>query len=309
MRPATGSLVLALLGASAGVTACSDANTAAGPPPIESRDAGEGFDASTTSGDAASATSSSDGGGAAKLDYGYRENTALVFLEYEIGRTDSIFGVEFVKSHTADAFMRSSRGDCIDISSLSPDGGKTTDTTVYALPGTVTVSGSGDTPYKQSFTPSASNVFEPGLNPNGHYFLGGEDVVFSSSGAEVPSFENHLQFPLVLRLTEPSASTGTVRIPRDRDLSLSWTRGAPSVDLYFDAFAGTHGVACRFDSTTGHATIPRDLLAAFPSKTQARLFTLAYARAKIGAFDTEFDISTTVFFPLPDQHAVSAEFE
>lgn len=107
--------------------------------------------------------------------------------------------------------------------------------------------------------------------------------------------------------------TGDILVPRDRDLDLAWQRGADGIDLYFDAFGTDTGgktfteTTCRFDSAKGNATLPREVLAEFGAASSVGIYTANHRLERIGAFETELMVATTVFFP--DNRVVALKFE
>lgn len=261
--------------------------------------------------DDAGAETGSSGSTLTKFDYGYAATTGVLSFGYLIGENLTSVSASFVKSRSAGPERRLG-GECVVRTGLPADLTRAD----RALPGAVTMSG-GDPPYTKTFTPTATS-FTEGEYAKVQHFAGGEDVHFSSTGAEVPSFDLHLALPLVLRLTQPSISAGApVLLPHDRDVEMTWERGADGIDLFFEAVESSGSgpeyqqtlANCRFDSSSGHATLPKEVLTAFSAGSSARLFTLAFRRTRIGIFETEVRVLTSVYFPPPSDRAVELEFE
>ena len=137
---------------------------------------------------------------------------------------------------------------------------------------------------------------------------------FESTGAEVPAFDLHFAMPLVLRLTVPREPAGAdMVVSRSQDLQLVWDRGAPDIDFYFEALKVGAGMGvlatCRFDSAMGSAVVSKEVMADFDSASFVRVYTAHHMRTRIGIFDTEVIILTSVHYPPPDSRVVSLKFE
>lgn len=291
--------------------ACSDS-------PRSATDAGAS-DAGTTVGSAdAGSETSAPPSSAGKFDYGYRPSTGILTLIFTLNGDFAFTEAEFVKTRKDDPSVRREEGGCLEVTGSATPNGQLVDGDVErGLPGAVTVSG-GEPPYTKTFTPTATDPLSfrvRDLDP-GIHFLGGEDVRFSSTGADLPAFDVHQSMPLVLRLVEADPKPGPpIRISRTQDFDLAWTRGTSGVDLYFLATdydsenpTRAHYLTCRFDSLAGKATIPKNLLA-FNSKSFVRIFSASYRTVTIGGFETEVRTMTSVYHAAPNNRGVLLEFE
>jgi len=134
--------------------------------------------------------------------------------------------------------------------------------------------------------------------PNDTRFQGGEPVTIAARGGALPGFTEVLAFPKLIVLEAPLESLDPadasqpfavprIVAPRDRDLSLSWSSGPPSVALFVQG--QIHGAAgnlddrfvqCELPAEAGRGEIPRALLEQVPAGTELRLYTVARRRLR-----------------------------
>lgn len=142
-----------------------------------------------------------------------------------------------------------------------------------------------------------TGVFEP---YDGAPLLGGEAIELEASGADVPAFSVAATYPALLTLATPSpAAPGPITVRRDRDLEMSWSRGAPGVSLEISILAGSVGdnrrTTCRLPSESGRGSIPASVLSPFPAGTDLDVLTWATRKQKVGDFDVELVVAGEVF--------------
>jgi hypothetical protein len=164
-----------------------------------------------------------------------------------------------------------------------------------------------DPTYQTTLTP-VNGIYTP--DTSGHYFSGGEHCTASAPGDSAPGFDLAVDVPLVLLVSSPAldagATNGTVSVPRDTDLAITWTRGAPGVHAAFQADADTTSFICTVESTDGELTIPAAVLGSVPAGTAIIPFTASTAKQQSG--DWTFDLVAVIGMYTPDK-SQELEFE
>jgi hypothetical protein len=99
---------------------------------------------------------------------------------------------------------------------------------------------------------------------------GGETLVVTADGKDVPAFSTSLAAPSKLTLTAPalpSTPNGSLALTRGADLAATWSgTSSGQVVLYFDAAESTKAYAttCTFNAKDGKGTVPAGAFADYP---------------------------------------------
>ena len=99
---------------------------------------------------------------------------------------------------------------------------------------------------------------------------GGETLVVTADGKDVPAFSTSLIAPSKLTLTAPalpSTPNGSLAVTRSADLAATWAgTSSGQVVLYFDAAESTkaYSTTCTFSAKDGKATVPAGAFADYP---------------------------------------------
>ncbi|MBN2196718.1 MAG: hypothetical protein JW751_28170 [Polyangiaceae bacterium] len=127
---------------------------------------------------------------------------------------------------------------------------------------------------------------------------GGEEVVVSASGGEVPAFTTTVNYPLALLLTQPSPSSdeSVISVSRSADLVLTWDRGASGVSFVVQ---GAGAASFAAPSEDGTLTIAASRLAALPA--DAELLLLTSARQSVTAGEYDIAVATAGAVMTPDR--------
>ncbi|HEY2745810.1 MAG TPA: hypothetical protein VGL86_14340 [Polyangia bacterium] len=167
-----------------------------------------------------------------------------------------------------------------------------------ASAGVITIAG-GASPL--SFTPSPDDsTYSPSGSPM-NLWSGGETLVASAPGGEVPGFMVSLTAPAAVTITAPS---GAVTLPSGQDLVLSTTATAMvrvSYE-YIDATAmptTTLDVACTVAPQSGSVVMPAAALALAPSgkRITVAASTSALGTVDVGSWSIAFSASSNAAFP------------
>jgi hypothetical protein len=141
---------------------------------------------------------------------------------------------------------------------------------------------------------------------------GGEKGLFKASGGDVPAFEQALDMPLALLLTQPAyVKDGLQSIPRGSDLSLSWLRGTEGVSLFVqgtsdrpDGLPGSAHVGCSFPSEQASGVIPSNLLQVLAPGTELLVLTTSTGEVTAGDYKVTLLTAYGVYNEAKDQRVL-----
>ncbi len=164
--------------------------------------------------------------------------------------------------------------------------------------GIITVAGGAST---LSFTPSPDDSTYSASGSPMNFWLGGESLVASAPGGDVPGFSVSLTAPATATITAPS---GAVTLPSGQDLVLS-TASTAMMRVsyeYIDATAmpsTTLDVACTLAPANGTVTMPAAALALAPSgkRITVAASTSALGTVTVGGWTITFTATSNAAFP------------
>ncbi len=240
----------------------------------------------SASGGAATGGSATGGSATATGD----KTGLLTFVDFPTGLS---FGVSF-----RDGIGDAPTAECTTVTtehcSVSTCGERTTETQPEPIEpdaGTVTFT-SADIAGSAFAGPDPEDGNYAGVVDFEASFVGGEKGLFKASGGEIPAFEQGLDMPIALLLTQPAISLGGSQlIPRDSDLTLSWQRGTAGVTLLVQGYSdrpnglpGTTNVSCSFPSELGTGVIPSSALQLLEAGTTLSAYTARQAEVTAGDY-------------------------
>ncbi|WP_394834824.1 hypothetical protein LVJ94_50840 [Pendulispora rubella] len=125
-----------------------------------------------------------------------------------------------------------------------------------------------------------------GLTESGSIWSGGEDIFIKASGdpAGVPAFETTLKAPSMITVSVPGQTGGKdVRIPRSKDLDVTWTRegaafGTVKLVLGGSARGDMSNVACTYPVESGAGKVPASVLGSLAAGNGGLRFDLTEER-------------------------------
>ena len=130
-------------------------------------------------------------------------------------------------------------------------------------------------------------------------FKGLEHAVFKASGAQVPAFEQEVDMPLLLLVSEPQGAMLGTAVPRATDFNLKWTRGAPDVIVYLtassdrvDGKAGTSFLSCYIPSEPGAVAIPGAFLQRLKAGAMVNAYTVHEVTVQAGDYSVLLAIAS-----------------
>ena len=136
-------------------------------------------------------------------------------------------------------------------------------------------------------------------------FAGGESVVVSAAGADVPAFSKSITMPGKATITSPSKpAAGTfLAVSRSADFSVTWTGGGSgSLQIFVSGTSGR--VTCRFPAGSDSAAVPAAALAMLPAGNGSFAMA-AIADGEQDAGDYAVDVSAYFNAVWPDDSIVS----
>jgi hypothetical protein len=111
----------------------------------------------------------------------------------------------------------------------------------------------------------------------------------------VPAFSGTLIAPTHITLTEPNFAAGSVDVPRDQPLHLSWTGGSVGTITFYMGWLigdGPSDTYCEFPAAAGSATISQDLLGQLPAgSASVRISQSNRVTIHAGRFPIELSLS------------------
>lgn len=196
-------------------------------------------------------------------------------------------------------------GDCVAyVCGPTPppvDSGAPTDAGVRVTQaGVVTLSGAR-IPAGTKLSPGADGKYPPLSLAGLDAWSGGESLVVSAAGGEVPAFSGNVIAPAPsVTLSAPAVSpTVKVDVDRSKPLSVSWT-GAGAGTLTVSTTGtmtggGSASVTCRFDASKGAGQMPAKLLSKLPAGTGSFGASISVtSEAKAGTYSVTIVASSSV---------------
>lgn len=127
----------------------------------------------------------------------------------------------------------------------------------YVSAGTITLTGG----HSQVVGGTDGGVMGWWSDPSHAFFGGGETLVYSATGGDVPPFAGSLTAPTQVVLLAPwAADAGLMAAPRSQDLGVVWSGGASGqveVSIHSPTVGNSWSSArCRFPATAGSGLIP-----------------------------------------------------
>jgi hypothetical protein len=151
-------------------------------------------------------------------------------------------------------------------------------------------------------TPDETGFYAAGTDTLEEKFGGGEQALFVASGGEVPAFQQAVEIPLTLLLTQPAYPKDAPQVvPSGSDLTLNWLRGTEGVFLYVqsssqrpDGLPGSVNINCTFESTAGTGVIASSVLQALVPGAKLLMMTIRNTPITAG----EYDVSLYTGLPM-----------
>lgn len=279
----------------AGLIACGSASDA----PSEGAGGGGGFQlaGASSGGSGAAAGSSAGSGGVASTMGGSSGGTSSPVHRGQVALFNLFTGnrfsmtASFVESEVpgASTCTTLTKGSCSAFTcSDAPGGGSR----VNVAAGTITVS-SPDATGSVTMMPTADSTYSMSTSTFDSVFGGAAHLSFKAEGGAVPAFEDTLDLPLVLLVSQPAQPVPTAGIDVDRaqSLSLAWTRGGPGILFYLqggsmrpDGQPGRASLTCQFPTESGSGVIDSSLLSQVAPGTDLQLFTVATKNITAGEY-------------------------
>lgn len=181
--------------------------------------------------------------------------------------------------------------------------------TTYA--GTITITGAA-MPISLDKDPMYPNQYTE-LDVFQALFLGGENITFSATGADVPAFNTQLVAPPKVTLTTPAepAAGGSILMSQSQDFTIRWSGDNASSDVLevqvLDA-SSVERILCKFPAPAGSAVIPAQALATIPGPTGA-LQVASFVETTVTASDWHVDVDVNQGTVWPDDHSTAGEVQ
>lgn len=164
--------------------------------------------------------------------------------------------------------------------------------------------------------PMSDNTYAPSTGATALY-AGGETLVVTADGKDVPAFTTSLTAPSKVTLAAPVVASGALTVKRSSGVTATFSSAATgaaagSVVLYFSATSTTMAFAltCTFDASAGTGTIPAAAFADFPAGPGTFDFYVKQAsRVVVAPWDIHFTASKAVVDPAGIALAGDATFE
>jgi hypothetical protein len=164
--------------------------------------------------------------------------------------------------------------------------------------------------------PKSDNTYAPSTAPSSLY-SGGEMLVVTGDGKDVPAFSTSLTAPSKVTLAAPAVVSGALTVKRTNGVTATFSSAvsgaaAGSVVLYFSATSTTMAFAltCTFDASAGGGTIPAAAFADFPAGPGTFDFYVKQtSRVVVAPWDIRFTASKAVVDPAGIALAGDATFE
>jgi hypothetical protein len=164
--------------------------------------------------------------------------------------------------------------------------------------------------------PKSDNTYAPSASATSLY-NGGETLVASADGKDVPAFTTSLIAPSKVTLAAPVVTAGALTVKRSSGVAATFTSAgagaaAGSVVLYFSTTSTTMAFAltCTFDAAAGSGTIPAAAFADFPAGPGTFDFYVKQtSRVVVAPWDVRFTASKALLNPAGIALAGDATFE
>jgi hypothetical protein len=160
-------------------------------------------------------------------------------------------------------------------------------------------------------TPDGTGFYTTGTDTFEETFGGGEQALFAASGGEVPAFQQAVEIPLTLLLTQPAYQKDVPQVvPRGSDLNLTWLRGTEGVWFYVqsssqrpDGLPGSVTVNCTFESTAGTGVIASSVLQSLVPGAKLLMMTIRNTPITAGEYDVSLYTGLPTYNEAKDQIA------
>lgn len=164
--------------------------------------------------------------------------------------------------------------------------------------------------------PKGDNTYAPSVGASSLY-AGGETLVATADGKDVPAFTTSLTAPSKVTLAAPLVTSGALTVKRSNGVTATFSSAgtgatAGAVVLYFSATSTTMAFAltCTFDGAAGSGTIPAAAFADFPAGPGTFDFYVKQtSRVVVAPWDIRFTASKAVVDPAGIALAGDATFE
>jgi hypothetical protein len=169
--------------------------------------------------------------------------------------------------------------------------------------GTITISG---TESPLVFTPDTEKQYSEQVQ-KAPAFSGGEKLVVTSTGDDVPAFSTSLLAPELLTITTPVKPTSSLSVDRYQDFAVSWSGGSGAVLVRFiNAGNTTTGhvdyLECAFLAESGSGIVPSSELLLLRSCTDpaycfVEMSSLSDVRVTAGTWGVLVDVRHVAVWP------------
>lgn len=249
-RPMSGTIPLSLLLVALGVwTGCNPENPPSDGGTSTPQDAGAA-DASTM-----------DAGGPLDAGSEPRVRTGFITLRSNPEPTQTRVSATFLAGGPAFVCDEQVVGPCVFVA-CTP---RTPDPVPPLHSGTISVAGGR---FNVTLEPAADQFYDVDVTAQ-QLWLGGEQLLVSSTGGGVAAFSGVVTGPAQMTLVQPVLPSSAVwAVPRDQDLTLEWTGlGAEDVVLIVGTTATQDPteVECHFPGAVGMGTVPAAALQLLPA--------------------------------------------
>ncbi len=161
-------------------------------------------------------------------------------------------------------------------------------------------------------TADNANSYAPATGSTSLY-NGGETLVVTADGKDVPAFTTSLTAPSAITLAAPAVTAGSLTVKRSTGVNATFSgASAGSVVLYFSATSSTMAFAatCTFAAVAGTVSVPAAAFADFPSGDGTFDFYVKESRVvRPSGWEVHFTASKAVVDPAGIALAGQATFE
>ncbi len=180
-------------------------------------------------------------------------------------------------------------------------GSGTPPTDVPASAGIFHVSGGTKT---VDVTPKSDGTYDP-VSGATSLWSGGETLVVTGDGKDVPAFMTSLVAPAKLTLTAPAVAPSGLTVTRSMPFTATWSAATSNdVVLYFDTTSGSsaYSVTCTFKASDGMAQVPAAAFAGFPAGAGTfNFYAKASSTVTPAAWTVRFTATSSLVVPSGDQ--------
>jgi hypothetical protein len=161
-------------------------------------------------------------------------------------------------------------------------------------------------------TPKSDNTYGPSTGATSLYG-GGESLVVTADGKDVPAFTTSLTAPGKITLAAPVITAGALTVKRSTGVSATFSGTSSGVVvLYFSATSASNAFAatCTFDASAGSGAVPAAAFADFPAGPGTFDFYVKQSAVVMPAgWEVHFTASKAVVDPAGIALAGDATFE